>query len=234
MQLGARPTAPPPADDLAAALRGAAATLGHRPAVTVRGPDRREEQGYASLAQWAAKGAHWCMLEHFLEPGDRLALHGPAGWLPVAVCLGAWWAGVTVVIGDAEAEVAVVHESLDPPTGPEVLRYGRAVDGSPVAPMPEEAYPVAVQSFPDHPPTPRAGADVLALEADGQRWTHRQLLERARELAGPGTLGLDVSAPASRWVPALAVRPLVSGSPTVLLDGVEREVAGGERVRTWL
>lgn len=236
MRLGARPSAPPPADDLAAALRGAADTLGHRPAVTVLRAGRREEQGFASLAQWAAKGAHWCQLEHLLEPGDRLALHGPAGWLPVAVCLGAWWAGVTVVVG-GDAEVAVVHESVAAPDVAEVLRYGDAIDGSP-SPGPdapaEEAYPVAVQTFPDRPPPPAPTPDTVALDVAGRTWTHAELLTTARELApGDGSVGVDVDTPAEVWVPALAVRPLVTGRPSLLLDGVDRDAAAGERVSAW-
>lgn len=238
MRLGTRPAAPPPADDLAAALRGAAESLGHRPAVTVLRASRREEQGFASLAQWAAKGAHWCQLEHLLEPGDRLALHGPPGWLPVAVCLGAWWAGVTVVLGDGAAEVAVVHEASAVPDAPEVVRYGDAVDGSPAdasADAVHEPYPVAVQTFPDQPPAPAAVADAVALDVGGRTWTHHELLRAARELAaGDGAVGLDVGAPAEVWVPALAVRPLLTGRPSVLLDGTDRAAAAGERVTTWL
>jgi uncharacterized protein (TIGR03089 family) len=235
VQLGARPAAPPPADDLAAALRGAATQLGHRPAVTVLRPSRREEQGYASLAQWAAKGAHWCQLEHLLAPGDRLRVEGPPGWLPVAVCLGAWWAGVTVVVGAGDATVAVVHEDARPPVGCEVVRYGDAVDGSPSRPLAQEAYPVAVQTFPDRPPPPEAAPDAPALVVAGRVWTQSELVAAARELSpGEEVVGLDVAAPPERWVPALAVRPLVTGRATVLVDGVDRAAAAGERVVTWL
>lgn len=233
MQLRPRAPVPPPAGDLARALQGAAEVLGHRPAVTVLRPDRRDEQGVASLRQWAAKTAHWLAIEHGLGPGDRLALVGPPGWVPVAVCLGAWWAGVTVT-RDGGADVAVVHEAAAAPAGCEVVRYGGAVDGSPLAPGDDEPYAIAVQAFPDQPPVPGADADLPALAAGGDSWTQRELIAAARALPD-GTLGLEAPAvAASLWVPALAVHPLTSGRPTVLLDGVDRHAAAGERVDSWL
>lgn len=232
MQLRPRAPVPPPADDLAGTLQGAAEALGHRPAVTVLRADRRDEQGVASLRQWAAKTAHWLAIEHGMTPGDRLALVGPPGWVPVAVCLGAWWAGLAVSVGGT-ADVAVVHEHSDPPTGAEVVGYGAAVDGSPLGTSTVEPYAVAVQAFPDQPPVPGAAPDLPALVCDGRTWTQRELLAAARALP-PGTLGLDsVDLPPALWVPALAVHPLTSGRPTVLLDGVRRAAAAGERVDSW-
>lgn len=234
MQLGSRPATPPPADDLATALRGATEALGHRPAVTVLRPERREEQGFASLYQWTSKTAHWLQIEHLLEPGDVLRLDGPPGWLPVAVCLGAWWAGVTVRIGGDPAPVAVVHESRTAGEDDETLSYGDAVDGSPVGPSDHEVLTVAVQTFPDQPPAPRAAPDLVALQVAGRTWTHAELLSAARAL-GDGTLGLEgLDLPPQLWVPALAVHPLVSGRPTVLLAGAERSAAAGERVDSWV
>lgn len=235
MQLQARAPVPPPTDDLAGALRHAADLLGHRPAVTVLRTDRRDEQGVASLRQWAAKTAHWLTIEHGLGPGDRVALLGPPGWVPVAVCLGAWWAGLTVVLDDAAgADVAVVHEHAGTPAGAEVVAYGDAVDGSPVDAATHEPYAIAVQAFPDQPPAPGAAPDLAAVEADGRHWTQAELLADARALPD-GRLGLDhVALPPSLWVPALAVHPLTSGRPTVLLDGVGRDAAAGERVDSWL
>ncbi|MBW3659990.1 MAG: hypothetical protein KY457_15225 [Actinobacteria bacterium] len=235
MQLQARAPVPPPADDLARALQGAAEVLGHRPAVTVLRTDRRDEQGVASLRQWAAKTAHWLAIEHGLGPGDRLGLVGPPGWVPVGVCLGAWWAGLRVVLGDgAGVDVAVVHEHAATPMGAEVVTYGAAVDGSPVGPVADEPYAIAVQAFPDQPPAPGAAPELVAAEAEGRSWTHAELLAAARALPD-GRLGLDgPGVPASLWLPALAVHPLTSGRPTVLLDGVGRDAAGGERVESWL
>lgn len=237
MQLGARPTTPPPAEDLAAALRGAAAAMGHRPAVTVRRPGRRDEQGFASLAQWAAKTAHWLEIEHQLAPGDRVDLVTPASWPAVALCLGAWWSGITVHVGPGDAEVAVAHVDADRSalTG-EVVLTGDEVDGSPSDAFQHdhEAYAIAVQAFPDQPPAPRASPTSVAAVIDGEEHTHRALLDRARTWGGDGPVGLDAAVPASLWIAALAVRPLVTGAPTVLLDGTGREDARGERVGAWI
>lgn len=235
MQLQARAPVPPPADELARALQGAAEVLGHRPAVTVLRADRRDEQGVASLRQWASKTAHWLVIEHGLGPGDRLGLVGPPGWVPVAVCLGAWWAGVGVALGgDAAVDLAVVAEHAVAPGGAEVVSYGAAVDGSPVGPATAEPYAIAVQAFPDQPPAPGAAPDLVALEADARTWTQAELLAAARALPD-GRLGLDSpDVAAALWVPALAVHPLTSGRPTVLLDGVGRDAAVGERVDSWL
>ncbi len=74
----------------------------------------------------------------------------------------------------------------------------------------------------------------MALEVDGRTWTHAELLAAAAAL-GDGTLGLDAdAADAATWVPALAVHPLVSGRPTVLLAGAPRSAAAGERVDSWV
>lgn len=236
MQLGSRPTAPPPSTDLATALRAATASLGHRPAITVRGTDRRDEQGYASLAQWASKTAHWLQIEHLLEPGDTVDLVSPPGWPAVALMLGAWWAGVTVNVGDSGAELAVAHESADLAslTAHDVVLTGDAVDGSPTVATDLEPFAIAVQAFPDQPPAPRAEPDTTAVVIDGRAWSHEELLATARELGTEGAAGLSIEADTTLWVPALAVRPLVSGQPTVLLAGTTREAAEGERVRTWL
>jgi uncharacterized protein (TIGR03089 family) len=236
VQLSARTPAPPPAEDLAGALRGAAGLLGHRPAVTVLRHDRRDEQGFASLLQWASKTAHWLGIEHGLAAGDRLALVGPPGWVPVAACLGAWWAGVAVATDAGDAEVVLAHEHGDAASlgDAEVVSWGAAVDGSPVGASPHEPYAIAVQAFPDQPPAPAGAPDRPALVAGGRSWTHADLLAAARDLPDGrlGLAGVDVS-PAV-WVPALAVHPLTSGRPTVLLDGVDRGAAAGEKVDSWL
>lgn len=228
----------PPADDLAGALRTAAQTLGDRPAVTVLRADRREEQGFASLAQWAAKGAHLLEMEHLLKPGDRLALVGPPGWLPAAVCLAAWWAGVTVAL-DGGAPVAVVHEACEPPADAgEVLSFGDALDGSPTSsggPAGDaEPWPVAVQLFPDQPPEPRAGPDLPALRAEGRGWSQQEVLQEVAAGRLEGPLGVDGGPPPRAWLPAVAVRPLRAGEPTVVLAGAERRAAEKEGVSTWL
>ncbi len=232
MQLSPLPDARPVPPDLAVALRDAAETLGHRPAITVLRASRRDEQGLASLAQWAAKGAHLLEADLLLEPGDRLALRGPVGWPLAAVALAAWWAGIVVTV-DGDAEVAVLHEGEQPPPSAEdVLWIGDAVDGAPTGPVEGEPWAQAVQAFPDHPPLPRAHGDAPALERAGRTATQHELIG---EVAGEkGVLGLEGPSedPAADLV-AVAVRPVVTGRATVVLAGADREAAAGERVATW-
>ena len=236
MQLGRSPGPLPASDDLAAALRQAAQQLGHRPAVTVLRRDRRDEQGFASLAQWAAKGAHYLAIEHLLEPGDGIGLVGPAGWLPVAVCLAAWWSGVHVVTGSGAAGCPLVvrHEHASVAPDGEEVTYGDAVDGTPLGDTAAEPYAVAIQVFPDQPPAPRAAGDLPALVTDSGTWTQSTLRDEAGRWGHDETLGLTATDDPAVWVPALALRPLVTGRPTVLLAGADRDAAAGERVGRWL
>lgn len=232
MQLSDAPGTLPEPDDLAQALRDAADRLGHRPALTVVRPERRDEQGFTSLARWAAKGAHLLQLEALLDPGDRLRVHSPADWPAVAVCLAAWWIGVEVTT-DGDADVAVVHGSLHAPGDTDhVYAVGDEVDGSPGAPTDHEAWSVAVQAFPDQPPEALAGPDDPAAGSDGESWTHRELLVAATRWDADGPLGLQRDEPPSVWLPAV-VRPFVTGHPTVILAGAEHGAADREGVAVW-
>jgi hypothetical protein len=239
MQLASPPARRPAPADLAAALAAARDELGHRPAITVLGPDRRDEQGVASLAQWAAKGAHLLALDLLLEPGDQLVLDAPLGWTCAAVAAAAWWHGVTVVLGGEDAPgapVAVVEEGREPPTdAEEVLWLGPEVDGAPAGEVAGEAWVHAVQTFPDQPPAPRASADLPALAVGDERWTQAELLALAAQLPNEGTFGLDdpPSLTRAEAFAAVAVRPLLVGRPTVVLRGVDRSAAEGERVSAW-
>lgn len=232
------PRSPRPAPgDLATALARARDDLGHRPAVTVLGPDRRDEQGVASLAQWAAKGAHFLELDLMLEPGDRLAVDLEVGWPLAAVALAAWWAGIAIDL-DGAAPVAVVHEGRTaPPTAEDVLWIGDAVDGAPTGEVAGEAWTSTVQTFPDHPPPARAAAELAAIVTAGRVLTQAEVVTAATSLLGDGgSLGLDAASelPIELQLTALAVRPLLAGRPTVVLrNGVDRAAAAGEKVATW-
>lgn len=236
MQLRPPPDPAAVPHDVAGGLASAARTLGFRPAVTVLRPGRRDEQGVATLAQWTAKGAHLLEAELGLGPGDRLHVDLPAGWPLAAVCLAAWWAGVTVVT-DGDAEVAVVDETRAVPSAAvDVLRTGAAVDGAPLEHVDGEAWAEAVQAFPDAPPPPRADADLPALVVGARRWTQRELLADAAGLGDRrGTLGLDgADVEATLAVLAVAGRPIAVQRPTVVLDGVARDAAAADRVIVWL
>ncbi|MFP4634748.1 MAG: TIGR03089 family protein [Nitriliruptoraceae bacterium] len=237
MRLEPPPTTRSRPDEVATALRDAAERLGHRPAVTVLLPDGRQEQSVASLAQWAAKGAHLLELDLQLEPGDRLHLDVPPSWPAVAVVLACWWAGIAVTL-DGDAEVAVVHADRDGPAGAEVLRVGDGFDGAPPDTGHDEAWVRAVQAFPDQPPTPRAASGLAAMVSDGAVLTQAELLAILDERPGADAGPLGIVAPRDGGVDAttlvdLALRPLVSGRPTVVVRGVGREAADGERVGVW-
>ena len=246
MQLGPATDERSSARELATALDAARARLGNRPAVTVLSPRGREEQAVASLAQWAAKGAHLFEADLLLAPGDAVRLDAPWSWPAAAVCLAAWWAGLVVDLdAEGDVEVAVLDEHVADATGvTEVLRVGDAITGAPLGAVAGEPWTLAVQAFPDHPPPPQATPERPALRHRGRSWTQRELLELAGDL-GTGTLGLASDRPTGTaaggperdpaviGLAALAVRPLVTGRPTVVLRGVPRDAAAGERVATW-
>lgn len=220
--------------DVPAAVRTAAGTGGHRPAITLLAPAGRQEQSFASLAQWVAKTAHWIELDLLLEPGDRLGLLGPPGWVPAAAALGAWWAGLTVVVGDdaPSADVVVAHADVAPVPGGEVVAWGWGFDGAPTEPGPAEAFVRVVQPFPDDPPAP-AGTGASACLDDGDRVVAQQaLLDDLRD-APRTTVGVENST--VDWLPAVGLRPLLTARPTVILaPGVDRDAAAGDRVTDWL
>lgn len=248
-----RPPSEPLGDapDLATALARAQQALGHRPLLTVHTAARREEQSATSLAQWAAKGAHLLGLDLLVGPGDRLVLDAPLRWPAVAVLLAAWWAGVEVALGpppasDPGAEVAVLAPGREPPPGTtEVLVLGDGPDGAPTQPAGHEAWTQACQAFPDQPPPPLATGTSPALDVAGSRLTQAGLLARAAGLGTTGSFGVAL-APDGRtprgWdtidaridaVVAAAVRPLISGRPTLLLHAGDRGDVAGERIVHW-
>ena len=237
MQLTPPPAAAPAPTDVASAVTAALSSRGPAPAVTVLRPDRREEQGVASLAQWAAKGAHLLEAELLLQPGDRLHVDIAPGWPLAAVCLAAWWAGIAVALPGADgpaAEVAVVTEGRPAPAGAqEVLWVGDGIDGGPLGAVDGEAWPVAVQAWPDAPPPPGAAADRIALRTAEVTRTQAELLAEAAAI-GQGRLGVEVARlDAVTAALAIAARPVAGPHPTVVIDRVGREAADGERVRTW-
>lgn len=236
MQLGGPvPASTPDTGDttIGEVLRVSAARHGHRPAITVLGPERRDEQGFASLLKWTAKGAHLLEIECDAGPGDLVRLVGPAGWAAATVCLAAWWVG-TAVTPDTGTDVVaeVVHEpdgrAQDIPT----YAIGDAIDGSPTSDADVEAWPTATQLFPDDPPQPRGDGDLLAFRSGETDRSQEQLLAEAARWGPDGVLGVDASVPMELWLPAI-VRPLVTGLATVIAAGTSREAAGRENVRVW-
>lgn len=226
MQLGRQPNDSDAAgaapSDLASALRDATARRGHRPALTVVGAgvdgDRRDEQAFATVAQWAAKGAHLLQVDLGLGPGDRIRVDSPAGWPAAAVCLAAWWIGVAVTDGDAPA--AVVHEDRLATTdaGADWI-IGHALDGTAARPTAGSApdWAIEVQAFPDQPPMPVARPELPALLLDdGTALDQATLLGLARALPA-GRLGCRAPLGLRDWAVLVATRPAATGQPTVLV-----------------
>jgi hypothetical protein len=252
MRIAGPASRPPTAQDVAAALTGAVGLLGQRPALTGLRPDGRREQGFASLAGWVAKGANLLTIELELGPGSRVALAGPAGWPLAAVTLSAWWIGATVVPASAasasSADVSVLHASSSGPAtaaGGERFWFGDGLDGTGDAPSgPGEQWTDAVTPHGDRPPPAAHDSELLALVDDaGSGLTQAQLLRGLIDDEG-GALGITRSqdedvlarADAPALLAALALRPLVTGSATVLIDADDeaRDAHGrAERIVRW-
>lgn len=222
----------PAATNFVELLEDAVGHRGHAPAVTVVGPDGRQEQGVASLGQWCAKGAHMLVDEWQLEAGDTLGLAAPLSWTTAAVCLAAWWVGIAVDLDGGAG--AAIHVVRGPSNDDErhVLVVGDGIDGAPTVGTVHEAWTHAAQPFPDQRPAPRAAS--FALRHGGRDVAMDELLGLAAD-QGSGVAGIDARRGASlEGVVAVALRPLVVGKNTVVLDGVGHEAVEAERINVWL
>jgi acyl-CoA synthetase (AMP-forming)/AMP-acid ligase II len=241
MSLLQSPSGTRDARDVPSAVRMMAQHAGHRPAITLLAATGRQEQSFTSVAQWAAKTAHWLELDLLLEPGDRLGLVGPPGWVPAVAALGAWWSGLVVVVGDeaTAADVVVAHIDHVPASASEVVTWGWGFDGAPDGgPSDREPFVHVVQPFPDDPPPPHGTPDSPALmgsQGAASSDTSQSDLLGQQASQAPGTVGIVAEASAAQWLPIATLRPLVTGRPTVLLGpGVDRSAADGDRVTTWI
>jgi len=252
MRIAGPSSRPPAVGDVAAALMGASGLLGQRPAITALRPDGRQEQGFVSLAGWVAKGANLLRMELDLGPGSNVALAGPPGWPLATVALSAWWVGATIVPvtspAAATADVHVLHvgaatQAVIASNGP--FWFGDALDGTgdPGAAS-GELWTDALTPHGDRPPpAARDGSLVAMLDAEGRATTQRTLLAGFVDDAG-GALGIARSADedvltradASTLLASLALRPLVTGSATVIIgdDDQARDAhARAERITRW-
>ncbi|TVR26848.1 MAG: hypothetical protein EA387_02035 [Nitriliruptor sp.] len=243
MQLGGPRTDQPAPTDVAAAITTGAATLGHRPAVTVLHRQARYEQSGTSLVNWAAKGAHLLELDHLVGPGATVRLLAPPCWTSASVALATWWLGGTVALTAGEPDgVSIGHPSQigAQEAGHSDLLLGDGLDG---APSPDDltatttgipAWTHEAQPLPDHPPTAQARGDLPALRTASQTWSQAELLAVAGAL-GEGTLGIEAGTTDHLTaLAAVSLRPLLTGHATVVLRGVPRGAAAAERVTTWI
>ena len=241
----------PRSDVFSDALNHAVASRGHAPAVTVIDRDGRHEQGMVSLAQWASKGAHLLTGTLGLPPGAVVAVDLAPSWTSAAVCMAAWWSGLGVVIvGDGvvpqRADVAVCTDSPSADVAPKTGQGHHSQQATPLQPtfwvgtsrdgIPEHdgltGWTDEVQWLPDAPPPPR-NVEGVALTCGSRTWTMPDLLAEARSWQS-GTVGIEVGATELvDAIMAVAVRPVASGHPTVVIDGVPRAEADGDRVAYW-
>lgn len=216
------------AHSLPEAVSEASARLGHRPAISLVLEGGRQEQSFTSVAQWAAKTAHWLQIDHAADSDLSLGVVGPPGWVPAVAALGAWWLGLRVVIGSgaSSADVVIAGPGCDG-----TVAWGYAFDGS--GDGDAEMFTWTVQEFPDHPPVPLGGPELPALLDDVDVLTQKELLDQWQDATGTG--GVQAHEAGGAWLRAAAVRPLVVGRPTVLLGPeVDRDAAAGDRVTDWL
>ncbi|MEX0868693.1 MAG: hypothetical protein WD011_03385 [Nitriliruptoraceae bacterium] len=227
---------------IAAAMIDAAARYGHAPAVTVRSATHRSEQSYAGLAQWVAKGAH--LLESLVDensvvigngdatPGPRVGLDAPPSWIAASAALATWWIGGTITLGGpAPIMIRDEHRARSSDANAAVFCVGAAIDGGPTGTCDGESWPQTVQPFPDNPPPPQFLRTALRAETDH---TPDDLLAIAAD-QGTGRAALRAgSTDAVTALVAVALRPLVIGRSTVVLDGVDDSAADEERVTTWI
>jgi uncharacterized protein (TIGR03089 family) len=101
----------------------------------------RIELSTVTLANWAAKTANLLRDELGAGPGSRIAVLLPAHWQTAAVLLGVWYIGAEVVLGPAQADVALCTadriDDADAAVGPgEVAVLSLDPFGKPVADLP--------------------------------------------------------------------------------------------------
>ncbi len=73
----------------------------------------RTELSGATLGNWAAKTANFLVDELGVGDGDDVLVDLPEHWQTAAILLGAWWAGASVRLGDADEEAAVAIVAPD-------------------------------------------------------------------------------------------------------------------------
>jgi uncharacterized protein (TIGR03089 family) len=141
----------------------------------------RIELSTVTLANWAAKTGNLLRDELGAGPGSRVAVLLPAHWQTAAVLLGAWWAGVEVVLHpDADAELALVTpDRLDEVDS---VAEVAALSLDPMG-MPVRDLPIGITDFAT---SVRAHGDQFHPQGAGTAlagMTVQEVLDRARESA---------------------------------------------------
>ena len=159
----------------------------------------RMELSAATLANWAAKGGNLMVGHLGLGPGDVVAVDAPTDWMPAALVVGCWRAGVAVCSTSSPAAgSAAALLTTDPDAHPdwdtEVLQlstdpFGRGVaeaGGEVEFGVTDLSPELRVQG--DRYAGPETGEDAVLLHtADGGQVTGADLRQRAAGLFSPGT-----------------------------------------------
>jgi uncharacterized protein (TIGR03089 family) len=103
--------------------------------------DERIELSTVTLANWAAKTGNLLRDELGAGPDSRVAVMLPAHWQTAAVLFGIWWIGAEVVLGGAEADLALCTADrlaeAEAAVGPgEIAALSLDPFGKPVADLP--------------------------------------------------------------------------------------------------
>lgn len=167
------------------------------PRITTYTDRGRMELSAATAANWAAKGGNLVAGELGLMPGDTVVVDAPADWLPAALVLGCWRAGVAVCAPDSPASAdaaALVTTAPDahPDFSGEVLvlstdPFGRGVvESGGEVPFGVTDLSPELRIQGDRYAGPESGAgDVLLRDAAGAALTGTDLAARAAERLGP-------------------------------------------------
>lgn len=173
------------------------------PRITTYTDRGRMELSATTAANWAAKGGNLLTWELGFQPGDVVAVDCPTDWLPAALVLGCWRAGVAVcpvsspAVRRASALIVTAdgHRDAGDPAGftGEVLLvstdpFGRGVveSGGEVPPgLTDLAPELRIQA--DRYTGPAGGPDeVLLIRSDGTGVTGTELRELALTTVGDG------------------------------------------------
>jgi uncharacterized protein (TIGR03089 family) len=183
----------------------------------------RVELSGATLANWVAKTANLLTDGLALGPGQVASVRLPPHWQTAAILLGCWTAGLTVDLGDGEAEAAVARAAVAfvvegaSASGSVVDTYalslaplGMPFPGGP--PPRTQDYIVEVRQYADRMPPTATAPDQVAL---GSR-THADLVAAATDRTVPRLgrvlIDADNDPDPTTWL----VAPLIAATSTVL------------------
>ncbi|MEY8567394.1 TIGR03089 family protein [Corynebacteriaceae bacterium 7-707] len=158
----------------------------------------RMELSAATLAIWAAKGGNLLAGQLGLAPGDVVAVDAPTDWMPAALVVGCWRAGVAVCAPSSPAAgTAAALLTTDPDAHPDwdadILQlstdpFGRGVaeaGGEVEFGVTDLSPELRVQG--DRYAGPETGEDTVLLHTlDGTPVTGADLRRRAGESFAPG------------------------------------------------